>query len=111
MTTKLSVNRYRTRPPEPRTPLPRPVPAPDPGFDMPFAPDANDDGFGTEKFATARGADPGPSGTEVDGIRREGLTGRQLRLARRLAQKHGLPATSDFDAVRLLRKAGIDPMQ
>ena len=115
MNTKLSINRYRTRPPEPRAPLPRPVPAADPAADpglaMPFAPDANDDGFGREKFATARGSEPGGSGTEVDGIRREGLTGRQLRLARRLAQKHGLPATSDFDAVRLLRKAGIDPMQ
>ena len=49
--------------------------------------------------------------TEIDAIRREGLTGRQLRLARRVAQKHDLPATSDFDAVRLLRRAGIDPFQ
>jgi capsular polysaccharide transport system permease protein len=49
--------------------------------------------------------------TDIDTIRREGLTGRQLRMARRVAQKHNLPATSDFDAVRLLRKAGIDPFQ
>lgn len=49
--------------------------------------------------------------TEIDAIRREGLTGRQLRMARRVAQKHNLPATSDFDAVRLLRKKGIDPFQ
>lgn len=48
---------------------------------------------------------------EIAAIRQEGLTGRQLRMARRVAQKHGLPATSDFDAVRLLRKAGIDPFQ
>lgn len=48
---------------------------------------------------------------EISAIRKEGLTGRQLRMARRVAQKHGLPATSDFDAVRLLRKAGIDPFQ
>lgn len=128
MTTKLSVSRYRTRPPEPRDPLPRPVSqaaaaaAPDPL--MPFAPAANDDGFGAERLATARGetaaqpatgqpgaAQTGVPGTDLDGIRREGLTGRQLRMARRLAQKHGLPATSDFDAVRLLRKAGIDPLQ
>jgi len=34
-----------------------------------------------------------------------------LRMARRVAQKHGLPATSDFDAVRLLRAKGIDPFQ
>ena len=49
--------------------------------------------------------------TDMDAIRREGLTGRQLRMARRVAQKHGLPATSDFDAVRLLRAQGIDPFQ
>ncbi len=48
---------------------------------------------------------------DIDSIRREGLTGRQLRLARRVAQKHGLAPTSDFDAVRLLRAKGIDPFQ
>ena len=48
---------------------------------------------------------------EIDAVRKEGLTGRQLRMARRLAQKHGLAPTSDFDAVRLLRKQGIDPFQ
>jgi len=47
----------------------------------------------------------------MDKIKQEGLTGRQLRMARKLAQKHGLPATSDFDAVRLLRTAGVDPFQ
>lgn len=49
------------------------------------------------------------SETDLDAIRREGLTGRQLRLARRIAQKQGLAATSDFDAVRQLRLIGIDP--
>lgn len=49
--------------------------------------------------------------TDIDEIRREGLTGRQLRMARRVAQKHGLAATSDFDAVRMLRTKGIDPFQ
>ncbi|WP_289091134.1 capsule biosynthesis protein [uncultured Sulfitobacter sp.] len=48
---------------------------------------------------------------DIDAIRREGLTGRQLRMARRVAQKHGLAPTSDFDAVRLLRAEGIDPFQ
>ncbi len=48
---------------------------------------------------------------DIDAIRKEGLTGRQLRMARRVAQKHGISATSDFDAVRLLRKRGIDPFQ
>ena len=48
---------------------------------------------------------------ELDRIRREGLTGRQLRMARRIAQKNNLAPTSDFDAIRLLRKAGIDPLE
>ena len=48
---------------------------------------------------------------QIDAIRREGLTGRQLRIARRAAQKHGLAPTSDFDAVRLLRANGIEPFK
>lgn len=47
----------------------------------------------------------------IDALRQEGLTGRQLRMARRVAQKHGLAVTSDFDAVRQLRARGIDPFQ
>lgn len=53
----------------------------------------------------------GLTAQSIDDIRREGLTGRQLRMARRLAQKHGLAPTSDFDAVRLLRARGIDPFE
>lgn len=48
---------------------------------------------------------------QLDAIRREGLTGRQLRMARRVAQKNGLAPTSDIDAVRLLRLQGIDPFK
>lgn len=48
---------------------------------------------------------------EIDAIKREGLTGRQLRMARRVAQKNGIAATSDYDAIRLLRDSGIDPFQ
>lgn len=75
------------------------------GADLPFAPE--DDGLpeAPPNLPTDNAA------AEIDAIRREGLTGRQLRMARRLAQAHNLPATSDFDAVRLLRKAGIDPFQ
>lgn len=65
---------------------------------------------GTMKGQVASAAETSAE-AEIDAIRREGLTGRQLRMARRVAQKHNLPATSDFDAVRLLRKAGIDPFQ
>ncbi len=56
-------------------------------------------------------ADEASIDAEIDAIRREGLTGRQLRMARRVAQKHGVAATSDFDAVRQLRKQGIDPFK
>ncbi|WP_212525307.1 capsule biosynthesis protein [Actibacterium sp. MT2.3-13A] len=79
-----------------------------------------DDGFGAGPFptaapqpaaASAAPATPAARGVdeEITAIRREGLTGRQLRMARRVAQKHGLAPTSDFDAVRLLREQGIDP--
>lgn len=47
----------------------------------------------------------------VEEIRAEGLTGRQLRMARRVAQRYGISATSDIDAVRQLRDRGIDPFQ
>ncbi|MEO0484693.1 MAG: capsule biosynthesis protein [Pseudomonadota bacterium] len=49
--------------------------------------------------------------TNIDAIRNEGLTGRQLRLARRVAQKNGINATSDYEAVKLLRERGIDPFK
>lgn len=63
--------------------------------------------------ASAAQAQPPAAGTnpeaELDAIRKEGLTGRQLRTARNLAQRHNLPATSDYDAVRQLRARGLDP--
>lgn len=91
MTTKPKASKYRIRrnAPEPAAPATEPVPA-------------------------AAPAVPAASGSvteQIDAIRREGLTGRQLRMARRVAQKHGLAPTSDFDAVRLLRDQGIDPFQ
>lgn len=75
------------QPPQPQAPAPQPTPqaAPQPAA---MTPDQ-----------------------EIDVIKREGLTGRQLRMARRMAQKHGLAATSDYDAVRLLRRNGLDPFQ
>ncbi len=120
MTIKLKVRRFRTRRPDPVA-IADPLPRSSRVDNKAFFP-APDDGFGAGRFATAQTvATPAandvapPQGIsaaqDMDAIRREGLTGRQLRMARRLAQKHGLPATSDFDAVRLLRRAGIDPMQ
>ncbi len=83
--------------------------------------DVHEDGFSNQAFPTAAptaaqnanvaAPDEVRSEDELAAIRQEGLTGRQLRMARRVANKHGLPATSDFDAVRLLRRAGIDPFQ
>lgn len=59
---------------------------------------------------------PRASAAEAEGeeaalaaIAAEGLTGRQLRRARMIAQQHGLSVASDLDAVRQLRLAGIDP--
>ncbi len=48
---------------------------------------------------------------QIAAISKEGLTGRQLRMARRVALKNGFQASSDYDAVRQLRDAGIDPFQ
>ncbi|MFN4158186.1 MAG: capsule biosynthesis protein [Gemmobacter sp.] len=132
MTTKLKASRFRLRRPE----FPAPVAAPEDDASL-FDGDG-DDGFGDAPYPTAAPPEPLPldrraavpprplpaanpsnlatpadvaDEADLAAIRREGLTGRQLRLARRIAQKHGLAATSDFDAVRLLRRKGIDPFQ
>ena len=129
---KLRVSRFRIRKADPVAAAAaprRPVGMARPGqgqiADDAFLPDPDDDGFGDHSYlpadkaaaASPTGATPHPArggepaSQDIETIRHEGLTGRQLRMARRLAQKHGLPATSDFDAVRLLRRAGIDPFQ
>lgn len=102
MTTMLKASRFRIRKPDVPAAAPRTA-GPEALFDRP------DDGFGAAPFPTATNATTPPPDTEIDAIRREGLTGRQLRLARRMAQLHGLPATSDFDSVRLLRARGLNP--
>lgn len=114
MTTKPKAKKFRIRR---SSPLGNGRPRPE-GAAQPV-----EDGFGARQFpaaapqpmpmpaaaaAAAPSAEPGVD-QEIAGIRREGLTGRQLRMARRVAQKHGLAPISDFDAVRLLRKHGIDP--
>ncbi|MEZ5778876.1 MAG: capsule biosynthesis protein [Paracoccaceae bacterium] len=83
---------------------------------MPFA-IGTEDGFGSEPYPTSAAAQAaqerelGPATAAIDAIKAEGLSGRQLRMARRVAVKHGLSAASDYDAVRLLRLKGIDPFQ
>ncbi len=83
----------------------------------PFEGHGTEDGFGSEPFPTAARA-PGQESAkdpavaaEIEAIKKEGLTSRQLRMARRVAQKYGLEPTSDYDAIRLLRKKGVDPFQ
>lgn len=75
-----------------------------------------DDGFGDEPFPTAeqdmlKAPAEGSAEDERKSIQAEGLTGRQLRMARRVAQRHGIVADNDQEIVRQLRKRGIDPFQ
>jgi capsular polysaccharide transport system permease protein len=71
-----------------------------------------EDGFGAEPFPTAERdilADDGATAKALAAIRAEGLTARQLRMARNIAQRHGISAASDHEAVLALRQRGIDP--
>ncbi|RVT86893.1 capsule biosynthesis protein [Rhodobacteraceae bacterium CCMM004] len=137
MTTKPKAKKFRIRRDSPlaaglgkgaaATPEEAPTADPAPRRDRPADRSAADtlmsgpteDGFGQDPYPTARAAqdarvdEPEVVRAEDDiaAIRKEGLTGRQLRMARRLAQKHGIAATSDFDAVRQLRARGIDPFE
>ncbi len=106
MTTKPKARKFRIRRAPQGAPAHRAGPPPAAGG----APSAAAEPLSGEIAEDGAGADRGPA-AEIDAIRREGLTGRQLRMARRVAQKHGLAVTSDFDAVRQLRARGIDPFQ
>ena len=92
----------------------RPAPPPQPAADdLPFA--TNDDGFGNQDFRKPETAAPATPARDLAddqalaAIAAEGLTGRQLRRARLLAQSQQVPVQSDLDAVLQLRRAGIDP--
>ncbi len=118
MTTTPKATRFHIRRPQP--PAPRPEPAASQLFDN------QEDGFGDTDFrspppqaetagtaaATAmkipRDA-PGEDVEAIAAIAAEGLTGRQLRRARMVAEKHKVVARSDYEAIYLLRRAGIDP--
>ncbi|MEM9755842.1 MAG: capsule biosynthesis protein [Pseudomonadota bacterium] len=82
---------------------PSPAPTDAPGAAQP-APATAAPSPNAGRPAGARNEEP-----EIAAIRAEGLSGRQLRMARRTALKHGITASSDFDAVRQLRARGIDP--
>ena len=80
--------------------------------DMPF--EQNEDGFGDAAYPTAKPATDASEKAieaELEIIKKEGLTARQLRMARRVAQKHNLEPRNDLDAIRLLRQRGIDPFK
>ncbi|MGC3939199.1 capsule biosynthesis protein [Roseobacter sp. EG26] len=110
MTTKPTARKFRIKRTTPGTNAEKAAPAERPATQDPDAakPRTTDAPAATPK---ARAPSAENAAAELDAIRREGLTGRQLRMARRVAHKNGLAATSDFDAVRLLRSRGIDPFQ
>jgi capsular polysaccharide transport system permease protein len=117
MTTKPKVNKFRIRRAAPLMTVAQPLRL---GGPEPLGRDMPESGMLATGPTPRSGAFGGPivdspamvaADTDMDAIRQEGLTGRQLRMARRVAQKHGLAVTSDFDAVRQLRAAGIDPFQ
>ncbi|MCK8465206.1 capsule biosynthesis protein [Aliiroseovarius sp. S1339] len=80
-----------------------------------LAQSATEDGFPKEGFVSKSQLGHAQTNEDelavIEAIRKEGLTGRQLRMARRVAQKHGIAVESDFDAVHKLRQAGIDPFK
>jgi capsular polysaccharide transport system permease protein len=109
--------------PQPRAAEPPPVPPRTPSYEP--GP-RRDDGFGSEPFPTASAAPRAPEGAGAtpgrtaprseapatgQGTTPEEMTGRQLRIARRLAYRHGLKPGSDAEAVRMLRALGIDPLE
>jgi len=120
MSTKPKARKFRVKRNAPAKPPENPQRA-EAGDNL-FAP-PTDDGFGAQTFPSKKSAPKaqpqvqpaapaaGNPAEEIDAIRREGLTGRQLRMARRVAQKQGLTPTSDYDAVRQLRGQGIDPFK
>ncbi len=100
MTTKPKAKKFRIRRDAPLGQSPQEKPQ---AAALPPPPAARSGQVESAKSASAE--------TALDAIRREGLTGRQLRMARRVAQKQGIAATSDFDAVLQLRQVGVDPFQ
>lgn len=115
MTTKPKANKFRIRRNTPRQGSPAGAETPAQGAAKDASQGANpqrvDLTSGAGRPGQATTAQEASVSKDIDVIRQEGLTGRQLRMARRMAQRHGLAPTSDFDAVRLLRAKGLDPFQ
>ncbi|MCZ0961738.1 capsule biosynthesis protein [Paracoccus benzoatiresistens] len=77
--------------------------------------DPVDDGLSHVRPAEPQPAGPQPSASgddldkQLEAIRRENLSERQLRIARRIATLHQIEVGSDEEAVLRLRQRGIDP--
>ncbi|MCX7890037.1 MAG: capsule biosynthesis protein [Rhodobacteraceae bacterium] len=99
MTTTPSIRRFRLRGQGPAKPAVPPPPAEEPATELLSA--------GQTDPLTATGDDA----AAIEGIRAEGLTARQLRMARRVAQRHGIRAEDDHALVHELRRRGIEPFQ
>ena len=134
MTTNPKATRYHTR----RVERPAP-PEGEAGSGLPFDTEEDgfgnldfrrpEDRAAAERDARARAGTPEPEPQEAEAriepvaragtpeeiaaanaaIAAEGLTSRQLRRAALIAERHRLNPTSEADAVRLLREAGVDP--
>jgi capsular polysaccharide transport system permease protein len=89
-----------------RDPEPAPTAAAPPDAGRPA--DAESAATGTQQ-PIRKAETPAEIEAALAAIAAEGLTSRQLRRAILIAQKHEIVAKSEFDAVRLLREAGIDP--
>lgn len=114
MTTPPKAQKFRVRRPGAAAASVRKVARDDPAeADLPFAADAGEDGFGAESYLpdAARTGGDAAQDAALAAIRAEGLTGRQLRTARRVAQRNGIKAADDYEAILLLRKKGIDPFK
>lgn len=122
MSTPPKVRKFRTR--SVTAPVPDSAAATATETGRPFAPAPEDDGFGqlsmfqTRRKGQVRAAAPADrpetataSAEELAAVRAEGLSARQLRLARRVALRQGITAQSDEEAVVLLRRQGINPFR
>lgn len=112
MTTPPKAQRYRLKRPGKKAAAPE---APQPGAAGAEAASQAPQGEQAAASQAMSGAVDSPAQLSreaaIEAIRKEGLTGRQLRMARRIAQKRLLPVTSDYDAVFQLREMGIDPFK
>ncbi|RYI34413.1 MAG: capsule biosynthesis protein [Acetobacteraceae bacterium] len=92
-----------------------PSPGPDATFGVdpaaPRLPDRPADAFAGDGARTAAKKAETPEEIRAvnAAIATEGLTSRQLRRAVLIAQRNRLAITSEYDAVRVLREAGVDP--